>query len=556
MINNHSLKHQKAGAGLAELKNRPGSNITEIKSKTVTFLLDSQYHIITGSWYWDMESDTAFISDVIISLPTDFEGTKAIFHPDDVEEVKARMKGEEVAFLDFRIITTYGEVKTVTGEHLSIEPVEPIDQLTDDILQSVLKELEFKEEYSKIKLKNEIYGKCESFSQTGIWYHNTSTYKTWYSPYVYKLHELAPFSINAHLHSFHQFIHPDDKDIVIEYLDKAFTEKHPIHLDYKIQTLKGDKHVAYKSHWFYSQKGEWIVCGTMQDISQQQEFETAAEELKDLSYFQRQQLLFDEQNANLGHWQVNLLTRNAVYSDNYFRIFGLKPGAVPSTINAFINFIHPDDHEQVTGAQKRMLYEHAVPELEFRILRNDGKIRYISQKGKVIMLQGEMTVSGIIQDITVQRLLEKKVAEQNEELTEKKMEQLQAYEKGSIASWSMNVETGTISWSENFALFLGYKTNTLNMSQKTLFSFIHPQDHKIFKEHWSQVLRQKEDISFPFRVLQRGTVRYMEAHFTIKKVKETEFFIGIVKDNTTEYHLQDQLSQRVELAERLTDNIL
>ena len=64
-----------------------------------------------------------------------------------------------------------------------------------------------------------------------------------------------------------------------------------------------------------------------------------------------------------------------------------------------------------------MLYEHKAPELDYRIIRSDGKLRYISQKGKLISYgNNELLMMGTIQDVTVQKMLEKKINELNENL--------------------------------------------------------------------------------------------------------------------------------------------
>lgn len=526
----------------------------------MTVFLQSLFYKLSGIWSWDMETEAVFCSDVMLSLPAGFIGTKGIFHPDDAEGVKEKLAAagdEKIDYLEFRIITTYGKVKTVVGETISVQaPEDGIENWQEQVAEAALREAEQRSEHQHLQLLQQIYQTTERLTDAGIWYHNTANSKTWYSDYIFRLHGIPAQSLNAHLHTFQPFIHPEDVGGVTEFTDKALWERSPLHFEYRILTVNGEKMVAYKSQWFFSEKGEAILCGTIQDITEQKTAEQETEAYKDLAQFQKQQLHFDELHAGIGHWQIDLLTRKTIYSDNYFRIFGVKPGALPANLNSFVNFIHPDDQDAVAAAYRKLIYEHAVPELEYRIVRPDGKVRYISQKAKMMMFEREMIVSGIVQDITVQRLLEKKVAELTDQNAQKWLEQQQSQEMGGLASWIMDIETGSITWSDNVYKLLGYKTTVAEMTAKAFYSFIHPHDLKKFKDQWNLVLQEKQESIFPFRFLLRGAERFMKAIFRVQQHKGKELFIGTIQDITLEHVLQQQLANRVQLAESLMENIV
>ena len=541
---------------LHELKKK---EVYEVKArgKSLTVFLQSIFYEIEGTWHWDLATDEIFCSDVILSRPQGFTGTTAIFHPDDIPFLKEQLSAHgAISFVQFRIITTYGEVRTLTGENIRADVVEDkLENWKQAYEKTALNELAMSAELRQLQFIKDIQNKSHSLFNEGFWYHNTATSQTWYSGFIFRIHGVPPQSLNAHLHTFHSFIHPEDLDFFISFTDKAYKNKAPFYFEYRITAGDKEKFIAYKSHWVFSDKGEDIWCGTMQDITEQKMADAELQNYRSLVQFQKQQLAFDEQQANIGHWQIDLLTRKIVYSDNYFRIFGLKPGSVASNVNTFLNFIHSDDQDEVASAYRKLIYEHAVPDVEYRITRADGRIRYISQKGKLVMNDQSMVVTGIIVDITVQRQLEKKVSILNKNSTQKALEQEQAHEMAGMGSWIMDIESGAITWSENFSKLLGYKSSAFEMSQKSLFSFIHSHDLKKFKDHWNIVVKQKQEAIFQFRFLVRGSERYMKAVFRIHKSGEREVFIGTVQDITLENVLQQHLSNRVQLAESLTENI-
>jgi PAS domain S-box-containing protein len=543
---------------LQELHKQPAAITEKHTKKTVTVFVDTNFYVLSGKWEWQLNSDTVFCSDVILSLPPAIEGTNGIIHPDDVALLKKISKEKiKIDHLQFRIITSYGEVKILSCNDLLVEKAEAIeDFLEASVLKQATDELEIKKDYEHLQLQKEIYDRAEKFTGTGIWYYNSATKETWYSSNIFRLYNLPPQSLNAHLNTFNSFIHPEDKEQVIEFTAKAFKQRAPLHMQYRVLTTAGEKLLFSATHWFFSTKGEEILSGTLQDITEQRNWEQNLDESGNTISFFKQQLMMDEQYSRTAHWQVHLLTRKTIFSDNYYRIFGLKPQSVPPGTRNFINYIHPDDRDFVAAANKKMIYEHLVPEIDYRIVRSDGKLRYISQKAKLIAYGNELVIAGVIQDVTVQKMLEKKIADISEKEAVRNFASKGTEDMTGAASWVWEINTGEITWSDNFYKLLGYKPGAVELSQKLLLAYIHPEDQKKFKDHQNLVLQQNQDSEFEFRLVYRGNVKYMKASFRMMQTKEANLFMATVQDITKETILQKQLQQRMQLAEALSENIL
>jgi PAS domain S-box-containing protein len=541
---------------LQELKIKQGLKTEELQGRSVTIFLQQDFIVVSGHWDWTINSDAVFCSDVMLSLPAGFEGTKGIIHPDDLSQVKEQVMEEKIDLLEFRIITTYGEIKILTGEKLKVESREKTHELQAMLLEETRAELNRKKEIEELQLSKEIYEKLERYKAAGIWWYNNSTNETWYSAQVFRIYELPPQSLNAHLNTFTEFIHPEDKETVIEFMDKASRQQTPLHLEYRIRTAKGDKWVLLITQWSLNQKGETILSGLLEDVTEQKAVEQKLEEAENAAGFLKQQLWFDEQNANIGHWQVSLLTRKTVYSDHYYRIFGLRAQGTAAGINGIINYVHPEDRELVKLAHKKMLYEHSIPELEYRIIRTDGKLRYIVQKAKMVTYENEMVMAGTIQDVTVQRTLEQKLKQLQKKETRNSFSHRKAEELADISHWVWDLRSGEISWSENLYRLIGLKPNAPGLTIQRLLLFIHPDDKKRFTDELTVVVQQRQEIDFDFRLVYRGEVKNMKASFRLLSNDEEDLFIGTVQDLTKEYLLQHQLNQQVQLAEALSQNIL
>lgn len=123
-----------------------------------------------------------------------------------------------------------------------------------------------------------------------------------------------------------------------------------------------------------------------------------------------QRLSRSQEIAHLGSWELNLVTNSLYWSDEVYRIFGLKPQEFGATYEAFLEAVHPEDRAAVDGAYSRSLREGKdVYEIEHRIVRKTtGEIRFVHEKCYHIRNEtGQIIRSiGMVHDITERKLME------------------------------------------------------------------------------------------------------------------------------------------------------
>jgi hypothetical protein len=105
----------------------------ETAEKKVTLFLQSSLTQLVGDWHWDLSCENVFCSDVMLSLPGEFQGTKGIVHPDDVAGLQATLNEDDGLgmHLMVRMITTYGEVVKLEGHNIT--RVEENEEPTTDL---------------------------------------------------------------------------------------------------------------------------------------------------------------------------------------------------------------------------------------------------------------------------------------------------------------------------------------------------------------------------------------------------------------------------------------
>jgi PAS domain S-box-containing protein len=113
--------------------------------------------------------------------------------------------------------------------------------------------------------------------------------------------------------------------------------------------------------------------------------------------------------ARIGYWELEPNSNEIHRSESLERIFGYEPGTMPATREAFLAHVHPQDVDQLRQQREASAHLQSVHgETEFRIIRRDNAVRWISSRSQ--MLYGsdglEPRVIGILFDITERKQAE------------------------------------------------------------------------------------------------------------------------------------------------------
>ncbi len=114
--------------------------------------------------------------------------------------------------------------------------------------------------------------------------------------------------------------------------------------------------------------------------------------------------------AKVGSWQFDIENNRLTWSDETYRIFGLKPQAFDATYEAFLDAVHPDDRALVSDAYSGSIRNGQNGyEIEHRIIRKEtGEVRYVHEKCRHERdATGTVVRSiGMVQDITERKASE------------------------------------------------------------------------------------------------------------------------------------------------------
>jgi PAS domain S-box-containing protein len=93
---------------------------------------------------------------------------------------------------------------------------------------------------------------------------------------------------------------------------------------------------------------------------------------------------FIEEKLDVGTWYCDVATRHSEWSRGFYRLLGLEHNSVMASYAELERRIHPDDRRCVRDLENWLL--SGLPlEREFRIIRNDGRIRWIFHQVEILL---------------------------------------------------------------------------------------------------------------------------------------------------------------------------
>ncbi|MBN3962629.1 PAS domain S-box protein [Nostoc sp. NMS8] len=217
--------------------------------------------------------------------------------------------------------------------------------------------------------------------------------------------------------SFLQFFHSDDLPLVVESMTVLESSSHLLtNCERRSLTVNGIRWFQWNAIAIHDDKGEVIeIQGVARDITEQkaalherQLAETA------LSESEEKFRTFAE-NTDATIWIGSADLFHPLYiSPAYEKIWGRSSQGLFEQPTSWLDTVHPDDRDRAAQSIEQLLSGSQSISAEYRILRPDGSVRWIWNRGFAVYDdQGKVNYyGGITEDITERKLAEQKISEQ------------------------------------------------------------------------------------------------------------------------------------------------
>jgi PAS domain S-box-containing protein len=261
--------------------------------------------------------------------------------------------------------------------------------------------------------------------------------------------------------------------------------------------------------------------------------------------------------AHVGHWEWDLDTNEVVWSDETYRIFGLKPQERPMDLPSVRGMVHPDDRESLYGGVDVDLSAGANPIAEFRIVRPSGEVRTVhaitSKRWSAPPVDSDGAPSGrarklfgTVQDITENKRVEEERQALSRDLQESNARLEQAQRLVHMGYYEWNLITGRVTWSAELHRIYGLTPQDGPIDMALVSEMIHPDDReRVFRES-DEAIRSGVPAAAEHRVIRPdGEVRTIHGLGTVKRDAAglaCEMF-GTVQDITDRKRAEEALQR-------------
>src|SRR5713101_1489582 len=208
--------------------------------------------------------------------------------------------------------------------------------------------------------------------------------------------------------------------------------------------------------------------------------------------------------THVGYWEWDLAADRITWSDETYRIFGLRPQEDPIDLAALRQKIHPEDWEYMSRALDEALGGGTRYDIEYRLLRPTGEVRIVRSTGDVKRdASGRpYKMFGTVQDITDRKRADEALRRSQFYINE-------AQRLAHMGSWAFNA-AGFEYWSSELFRIYGLDPGGKPPTVEEYLALVHPEDRAFMKQGIAKMLDDHLAFDFTKRIVRPdGEIRHV-----------------------------------------------
>lgn len=214
---------------------------------------------------------------------------------------------------------------------------------------------------------------------------------------------------------------PSFQEMAGKAMDNLLQKHEPLKFEAQLQTPEGEiKWCRTVGTPIYVENKPVKAIGTFQDITDLKEAQSALK-------ISEESLKLTLKSAKIGMFDLNLLTDEIIYSEEFAEMLGYRIEECPKTFRGIVRMIHPDDQRKAINYFRNFLLNPKDQQFnnEFRVKHKNGQWCWILSKGEIVSWDENDhpgRILGIHMDISLQKNFEEELKQKNENLYHQNLE--------------------------------------------------------------------------------------------------------------------------------------
>lgn len=389
-------------------------------------------------------------------------------------------------------------IRLIPSPNLLLGAVRPV--LLTNVTDEVLVAEEAERTRREAQIASAALRSAERMAHLGVWTIDARTWEQEWSDENYRIFGFEPGGISPTTETVLAAVHPEDRDT----LSQAFADVVSTGTSSAlVRVIRRDGSIRYmynEAVAVYDEAGALLaVQGISQDVTDREHLWLQLNRTESL-------LLEAQRVAHLGNWTRDLRTNEVEVSDEVLRICNLSPDTPEHLLTALQGMIHPEDADRTHAVIADAIQAGRPWVVTHRLLLADGTVKWAEQRGVVEVddAGAAVRVAGTIQDVTDRERAAQELRESRARLAE-------AQRVARIGSWSLDLVTGHLDWSDEIYRIFEIDPQRFEASYEAFLALVHPDDRERVDHAYTQSLQDRAPYSVTHRLLfPGGRVKWVE----------------------------------------------